>query len=252
MSPHVFRSFICSCRRGSGEVVYYVRNRWIAVSLDLAGCQSIVQKVIMCRLLAKLLVVGAIVALAGTVKAQTPSDREVKAGFLMNFAEFVEWPEGAFASPSSSIVVGVIGEDRLGAELDKLRDRMVNGRKLEIRRFKGALEFRGEETPGRRRDDLADRRNKKLQELKSCHILFVASSEKKSVPSILKPLQSDCVLTVGDMPEFAHQGGVINFVSLENKVRLEINLDAAERARLKISSKLLNLAKVIKGKGEAE
>ncbi len=203
----------------------------------------------MCRFLLKLL---ALFVFAALVTAQAPSDREAKANFLMNFAEFVEWPEGAFASPTAPIIVGVIGADPFGVALDKMRDKMVNGRKLEIRRFKGALEFRGEETPGRRQDDIMDRRNKKLQELKSCHILFVGSSEKRSLFSILKPLQSSCVLTVGDMDSFAHLGGIINFVKLENKVHLEINLAAAELARLKISSKLLNLATVIKGKREAE
>lgn len=206
----------------------------------------------MCRSLLKFLAFFGLAALTGTVTAQAPSDREAKANFLMNFPEFVEWPEGAFASASAPIIVGVIGEDPFGAALDKMRDKMVNGRKLEIKRFKGALEFRGEETPGRRQDDVMDRRNKKLQELKSCHILFVSSSEKQFLRSILKPLQNSRVLTVGDMASFAHQGGIINFVKVENKVHLEINLDSAEQARLKISSKLLNLATVIKGKREAE
>jgi uncharacterized protein DUF4154 len=204
------------------------------------------------RSLLKLLPLFVFAALTGMATAQGSSDREAKANFLMNFAEFVEWPEGAFASASAPIIVGVIGEDPFGAALDKMRDKMVNGRKLEIKRFKGSLEFRGEETPGRRQADIIDRRNKKLQELKSCHILFVGSSEKRFLPSILKPLQNSCVLTVGDMDSFARLGGIINFVNLENKVHLEINLEAAERARLKISSKLLNLATVIKGKREAE
>jgi hypothetical protein len=206
----------------------------------------------MCRPLVKSLAIAVLVAVASTGIAQTPSDKEVKANFLMNFAEFIEWPEGAFASPSAPIVVGVVGEDPFGAELDKLRDKMVNGRKLEIKRFKGGLEFRGEVTPGRRQDELIARRAKKMQELKECHILFLSSSEKKSLPALLKPLQSECVLTVGDTESFAHQGGIINFIKVQDKVHLEINLGAAERARLKISSKLLNLAKVIKGEREAE
>ena len=204
-----------------------------------------------CSLL-RLLTCFGLAALTSSVPAQAPSDREARANFLMNFAEFVEWPEGAFGSASAPIIVGVIGEDPFGAVLDKMRDKMVNGRKLEIKRFKGALEFRSEETPGRRQSDVMDRRNKKLQELKTCHILFVGASEKRFLPSILKPLQTSCVLTVGDMASFAHQGGVINFVKRDNKLHLEINLEAAEHARLKISSKLLNLATVIKGKREAE
>src|SRR5690242_18007233 len=182
-----------------------------------------------------------------SVSAATPRSKyETKAGYLLNFAEFIEWPAASFSNAKSPIVLGVVGKDPFGAELDKLQGKTVNGRKLQIKRFKGALEFRGEETPGRRQDTLALKQAKKLGELKSCHILFVSASEKNYLPLILKPLKGAGILTVGDTEMFVHEGGIINFLDSINRVQLEINLDAAEQARLKISSKLLSLAKVIK------
>ena len=139
-----------------------------------------------------------------------------------------------------------MGKDPFGAELNKLQGKTVNGRKLEIKRFKGALEFRGEETPGRRQDNLAVKQARKLAELRSCHILFISSSEKNYLPLILKPLKGASVLTVSETEAFVGAGGIINFLDNGNSLQLEINLDSAEQARLKISSKLLSLAKVIK------
>jgi len=171
---------------------------------------------------------------------------ETKAGYLLNFIEFVEWPAGAFADAKSAVVLGVMGKDPFGAQLDKVQDKVINGRTLQIKRFKGPLEFQGEETPGRRQDGLALKRARKLAELRSCHILFISSSEKNYLPQILKSLKGASVLTVGECDVFARQGGIINFLDDGNRVQLEINLEAAQQAQLKISSKLLSLAKVIK------
>ena len=188
-----------------------------------------------------------------SMDAATPRSKyETKAGYLLNFAEFIEWPAGAFSNAKSPIILGVVGKDPFGPELDKLQGKTVNGRTLEIRRFKGALEFRGEETPGRRHDDLPAKQARKLAEMKSCHILFITSSEKNFLQQTLKPFRGASVLTVGETDSFAREGGIITFVDSENNVQLEINLAAAEQARLKISSKLLSLAKVIKIERETE
>src|SRR6266571_3764625 len=143
------------------------------------------------------------------------SKYETKAGYLLNFAEFIEWPAGAFSTAKSPIILGVVGKDPFGAELDKLQGKTVNGRTLEIKRFKGALEFRGEETPGRRQDDLPAKQAKKLAEMKSCHILFITSSEKNFLPQTLKPFRGARVLTVGETDSFAREGGIITFVDGE-------------------------------------
>jgi len=189
-------------------------------------------------------------ASANRVPAEPANEYQTKAGYLLNVVEFVEWPAGAFSGANSPIVLGVIGKDPFGAELNKLENRVINGRKLQIKRFKGTLEFRGEETPGRRQDDLALKRARKLAELRSCHILFISASEKDRLPSILKPLKGASTLTVGETEAFARGGGVVNFLSDGSRVQLEINLNAAEQARLKISSKLLSLAKVVRSEAE--
>jgi hypothetical protein len=206
----------------------------------------------MCGKILTCLALGALL-IQTTFAAATPRSKyETKAGYLLNFAEFIEWPAGTFANAKSPIILGVLGKDPFGPELDKLQGKVVNGRKLEIKRFKGALEFRGEETPGRRQDDLPAKQAKKLAEMKSCHILFITSSEKNYLTQTLKPFRGASVLTVGETDSFAREGGMITFVDSENNVQLEINLAAAEQARLKISSKLLSLAKVIKIEREAE
>src|SRR5262245_12145015 len=120
----------------------------------------------MCR---QMLIFLAFVALLlpTRVSAGSPGSKyETKAGYLLNFAEFIEWPAGTFPNAKSPIILGVVGKDPFGAELDKLRGKTVNGRALEIKRFKGALEFRGEATPGRRQDDLPAKQAKKSAEMK--------------------------------------------------------------------------------------
>jgi len=198
------------------------------------------------------LTLGALLLQTNVSAATSRSKYETKAGYLLNFAEFIEWPAGAFSDAKSPIVLGVVGKDPFGVELDKLQGKTVNGRRFEIKRFKGALEFRGEETPGRRQDDLAVKQTKKLAEMKTCHILFITASERNFLPQTLKPFRGASVLTVGETDSFAREGGMITFVDRENNVHLEINLAAAEQARLKISSKLLSLAKVIQVERESD
>ncbi len=173
------------------------------------------------------LILVAACALAGSVpqagaQSETPTEYQIKAAFLYNFAKFVEWPADAFADPHAPVVVGIVGEDPFGSVLDKIvLGKTVNGRGLMIKRLK----------PG--------------PDLRKCHILFISSSEKKHLAPILESLQGSSVLTVGETDRFAQSGGAINFILEENKVRFEINSETAARARLKISSKLLALARIV-------
>jgi YfiR/HmsC-like len=192
-----------------------------------------------------LAILTTLLACATGISGAASEEYKTKAGYLLNFVEFVEWPSEAFPEVGSPVVIGIVGKDPFGPELDTRQGKTVNGRKLQIKRFKGALEFRGEETPGRRQDNILRKQAAKLAELKSCHILFISSSEKKYLPLILNPLKGASVLTVGETAAFAREGGIICFFDDENRVKLEINLAAAEQARLKISSKLLSMAKVI-------
>ena len=152
------------------------------------------------------------------------SEYKIKAAYLYNFAKFVEWPAEMLADPSLPLSVCIYGKDPFGAALDSIKDKTVKGRKLVISR------------------------SSEINKLEGCHILFISPSEKNNLSVILKKLKDMHILTVSDMEGFASNGGMINLNKVENKIRLEINLDAAEISGLKMSSKLLKLAKIIKGK----
>lgn len=141
----------------------------------------------------------------------------VKAAFLYNFTKFVEWPSGA---DRGDLVLCVFGDDPFGSGLDRLTQ--------------------GERLDGRR---LVVRRPAETGALKSCHVLFVSRSERARVREILASVEDAPVLTVADLDGFLDQGGMIDLVLEQNKVRFQVRQDVAERSRLKISSKLLSLAK---------
>jgi hypothetical protein len=146
---------------------------------------------------------------------------EVKSALIYNFARFIDWPPAALGEPEAPLIIGVIGNDAFGSLLDAtMLSKTISGRPVEVRQFES------------------------LPDLKSCHILFVGVSEKKQVRRILQSIGRAPILTVGDGEEFAGLGGVIGFLLDGRRVRFEINLDAAERAGLQVSSKLLRLAKV--------
>ena len=166
----------------------------------------------------------ALLGAAGTEgRAQTPAPTEyqVKAIFLFNFAQFVEWPPKAFPAAQAPIVIGVLGQDPFGTYLDEaVLGELVGTHPLVVRRFK-----RGEN-------------------ITACHILFVSRSEAGQFAAIVPRLRSLGVLTVGDFDGFIHQGGMIRFVTVNNKIRLRVNVEATRAAGLTISSKLLRPAMV--------
>jgi hypothetical protein len=153
------------------------------------------------------------------------SEYLIKAGFIYNFAKFVEWPSSAFSQPDSPIVIGVLGTDPFGNVLDRIvEDKKIGPRPFVVRRYKWG---------------------KDLKDLKDCKILFVSASEKAHVDEILLSVKALPILTVGETPGFAEHGGVIRFTLEDNRVRFEVNVDAAHQADLNISSRLLTLAKII-------
>ncbi|MDX2032042.1 MAG: YfiR family protein, partial [Blastocatellia bacterium] len=138
----------------------------------------------------------------GALLSQAPprDEYQVKAAFLFNFAKFVEWPGEAFPDGGAPLVIGIVGSDPFGATLDQtVSNKSVNNRQLSIRRLKWG------------------------QNLRSCHILFVSSSERRRMGQIVESLKGASVLTVGEMEQFNQQGGIINFLMEENKVGFEIN-----------------------------
>src|SRR5881394_957037 len=155
-------------------------------------------------------------------RAQPSKEYEVKAAFLFNFAQFVEWPPAAFADANSPILIGVLGDDPFGPVLDQtVQGETINHRKLIILRSQQAADLR------------------------NCHLVFISKSEKSRLTDIFDSLGSASVLTVSETENFARRGGIINFFLDGNKIRFEINADAAQRKGIKISSQLLKLGKVV-------
>lgn len=141
---------------------------------------------------------------------------QIKAVFLFNFAQFVEWPDKAFTNANAPIVIGILGEDPFGTALDEaIRGERVNGRPLTVVRVS------------------------RIQDLGICHILFISRSESAHLQEILRGLNGRSVLTVSDIEDFSRHGGMIRFATENNRVRLKINNEAARAAGLTISSKLL-------------
>jgi hypothetical protein len=158
----------------------------------------------------------------GAARAQGPSEYEVKAAFLYNFTKFVEWPPSAFAEGNGALRLCVLGDDPFGRGLNAAlgEGEVVEGRRLTVVRAETLARAGG------------------------CQVLFVSRSERERLPQILAPLKSSPVLTVGDSKGFLDQGGIVNFILEGSKVRFEINPAAAEQAGIRISSKLLRLARI--------
>ncbi len=146
----------------------------------------------------------------------------VKATFLFNFAKFVTWPATVQGAPGAPTVVGVLGQDPFGAVLDQtLVGQNVAGHPFQVRRLTGQDSLTG------------------------CHLLFISRSEKDRLATLLSGLRHQPVLTVSETDGFCQQGGLVNFTIVEGKVKIEINPAECEKAGLKVSSKLLSVAKVV-------
>jgi hypothetical protein len=153
------------------------------------------------------------------------SEYLIKAGFIFNFAKFVEWPSAAFAQPDSPIVIGILGTDPFGTIIDQIvQDKKVGTRGFVVKRLKWGAD---------------------PKDLKECKILFVGSSERAHMDDLVQMVRGLPILTVGEAPGFAEHGGVIRFVLEDNRVRFEVNVAAAQQADLTISSRLLTLARIV-------
>jgi hypothetical protein len=173
-------------------------------------------------------ILSALVALVGDRpvlgQSNPSSEYEVKAAFLFHFAQFVEWPPDTFKEAGTPLVYCTIGEDPFHGSLEAaLNGKTIGARSLHVRHLKQPSELQG------------------------CQVVFLGEKEKRLFPTVLELLKSSPVLIVGESEHFVQDGGTIGFFLEENKIRFEINLDAAEKAKLKISSRLLALAKTVVG-----
>jgi len=166
----------------------------------------------------------------GNAQQDELSEYQLKAAFIYNFAKFVEWPADAFPEGGAPLRICVLGENPFGNELlQTVNGKKVNGHPLVVVPVLESHQARG------------------------CHVLFLSRAERKRIPQTLEALRNSSTLTVGESDDFMRAGGVINFVLEGGKVRFEVSLRASEQARLKISSKLLSLARTVwafpEGKG---
>ncbi len=155
-------------------------------------------------------------------RGQVLNEYEAKAAFLFNFVKFVEWPAHAFADSNAPLIIGVVGDDMSSRVIEELIDgKIAGGRRLVVRRFPS------------------------FKALTYCHMIFVRSSENDRTRQTLADANPGA-LTVGETEGFAGLGGMINFMIVNGKLKLEINQASAERAGLRISAKLLSLASVVR------
>ena len=146
---------------------------------------------------------------------------QIKAAFIFNFVKFVEWPPQAFAKETSPIVIGVLGVNVFGDNLEQaLRNKSIHHRPLLYQEYHS------------------------VAEVTNCQVLFIGVSEKKRYAKILGALRGMSVLTVSesDQDQFIEAGGMINFVIQQNRIHFQVNNEAAKSAGLIINSKLLDLA----------
>jgi YfiR/HmsC-like len=152
------------------------------------------------------------------------SEYQVKAAFLFHFAQFVDWPPETFKDAGSPLTYCTIGEDPFSGALDQsLSGKTIGTRPLRIQHLKPA------------------------QATQNCQVLFIGASETRKFSEIMASASGRPILTVGETEHFAADGGVIGFCVEANKIRFEVNLEAAEKANLKISARLLALAKTVIG-----
>jgi hypothetical protein len=145
-----------------------------------------------------------------------------RAVYLLNFARYTKWPDGTFANEKEPIRIYILGKDPFGKNIDIIRSKDVNGRKLEIPCIDS------------------------VEEAKNCQILFIVSKDKKTFQRILKTVENKSILTVAESEGFLDANGMINLFVENDRLKFDINLAAAQKANLKLDSDLLKLAKTVK------
>ena len=148
---------------------------------------------------------------------------KVKAGFLFNFAKYVEWPVSVLPTTNSEIRIGVLADDPAAPVLQQgLTGKVANRRPIKVMLLKN------------------------LSELPGCHIFFLSRAERGRVEDVLALTRGTPTVTVGEVDQFAHRGGIFNFIRQNDAFRFEVNLAGAERAGLKVSAYLAGMATVVK------
>ena len=183
-----------------------------------------------------------ILSCVSTVAAQSSVSYEyrLKATFIYQFINFIDgWKfqqekDENNENKGEKILIGVIGEDPFGDAFKPLLEKTIKDRKMEVKRFEGFSELKSR--------DKNVTIHPEIRQIKKCDLLFVCSSEQKYINEILDPIRNERIMTIADTEGFLEKGGIINFIIKKNKVRFEINIAGAKRAKMTIRSKLLRLA----------
>jgi len=170
----------------------------------------------------RVLIAWLLIGSLGGVSAQPAPEWSVKAVFIYNFTRFVEWPEMAFAGPDSPFIIGIVGADPFGPALpEAVAGEKVGTHPIRVQRFQ------------------------QIADVKDCHLLYISAKEPEKAREMLAAIPRRPMLTVGESPTFARQGGMIRFLTMNNKIRLEVNPTTVRAAQLDISSKLLQVAQIV-------
>lgn len=154
------------------------------------------------------------------------TEYEVKAGFIYNFANFVAWPEESFQSSPDTLVLCYFSDNPESGALKKLEGKTIKGKMIHV------LELN--------ESDCID----------PCHILFLGTQDRELIRQFLDRAKGRSILTIGEVEGFTGMGGIINFFEEQNRLRFKVNLDAAQKADLKMSSQLLLSAQIVHGENE--
>lgn len=153
------------------------------------------------------------------MQAQITPAYQVKAAFIYNFTQFVEWPPNAYSGRTAPFVIGILGENPFGPYLEELvKDERAGARQIVIKKYRD------------------------VDDVKSCHILYI---NVPNAAEVVRTLRNRSILTVSDADDFAKDGGMVRFFTQNNKIRLQVNPAAARAANLEISSKLLRVADIV-------
>lgn len=182
-----------------------------------------------CAIIALALASGVLALPDSALSQRVYEEYEVKAAFIYNFMLFVDWPNETGKKPEDPYTICVLGEDPFGKFLDAIaKTKKVNTRPIKIQRIKT------------------------LEEFQSAHILFISKSEQRNLKKVLETVGGKPVLTIADFPGFADNGGVLEFLLINNRVNFRVNEKIANQAKLRLSAQLLNLAVEIIRDPEAE
>lgn len=167
---------------------------------------------------------------------------QVKAAFLYNFLQFVDWPDEKLADTGESLIIGIIGKNPFGNAFEPIKDKKVKNKSVVIKHFESFEKLKKS----------AEKDDQEIQTLRKCHLLFICSSEQQNLKEIIDTVKNDSILTVGEMDGFLDSGGVIHWFVEEKKIRFDINATAARQANIEIRSNLLRLAKRVIGEDVAK